>query len=199
MSSTQKPSHRLRWFSIALMVATLLLLAIILWPIPHQSALFTVQSGQLQRTYHLEVQYPAWGVVGDPFQITARLSSVNPEVAEVPSSMGAMQVLSNDLLFDPDGIVSSPFPTTKIVSFNWTSTPQQSGVFHFSLFYSRQSMDAALKSIVEKPVWAKSFPLTVRSGLGAWKNPILFFTGCGVCLGFLLLLISGLPPRKPRR
>jgi hypothetical protein len=121
---------------------------------------------------------------------------VDPSVAETGISMGAMQLLSNDFSFDPDGIISSPFPAQKTVSNIWKTTPARAGEQNFTLLFSRQTLDAAAKKLVETPLWAKSMPVTVRAGLGEWKNPSLFFSACGLCLGVLLLLISGLPPRK---
>jgi hypothetical protein len=196
MSSVKKPTHRIRWFSIFLSLASALALAYLLWPIPPQQTFFTVESNQLQRAYRLEVQYPAWAVEGEPSQITARLSALNPDVAEVPATMGAMQLISEGLNFDPEGVISSPFPKSKTVSYSWTTTPARAGEMRFTLFYSRQSLDAASKTLVEQPVWAKSFPLTVRAGLGNWKNPTVFFAGCGLFLGILLLLFSGMPRRR---
>jgi hypothetical protein len=196
MASSQTRPLRLWWSGAALIAVSFLLLLVQVWPIPMQDESFIVQSTQLQRTYRLDMQYPSRAVAGDPFPVVVKLSSAGPEIAELPSAMGAMQLASDSLAFDPDGVISAPFPTSKTITFSWQTVPRQTGDIKMTLFFSRQSLDPAAGKLVEQPAWAKTFPVSVQPGLGAWKNPALFFSACGILLGFLMMLISTLPPRR---
>jgi hypothetical protein len=198
MSIASQRPRTLRFFGILLTALCIVPLAIILWPIPIHDETFTITSDQLRRTYRLEVEFPAATVVGDGYIVIARLTAVNPEVPEAPSTMGAMQLSSDSMTFDPAGVSSAPFPETKTVTFKWQTVPQRTGDSTMTLFFSRQSRNAATGNLDEQPAWAKSFPVEMRSGFGTWKKPILFFAGCGMVFGILLVLISGIPPRRRR-
>jgi hypothetical protein len=199
MSATRSSPLPKRYVGITLAILCAIPLAILLWPIPLHSESFTVSSAPLQRTYLLTVEYPSAATVGEKFAFVVHLSAVNSEIAEAPASMGAMQLNSNSLAFDPAGVVSAPFPSTKPVTYTWQSIPSQSGDAALTLFFSKQSIKDSTGKLEEQPAWAKSFDVSVRPGIGAWKNPALFFSGCGLVFGLLLFLISHIPPRRQRK
>jgi hypothetical protein len=198
MPSNKQRPRPIRYVGAVLAILCIFPLAIILWPIPTHTESFTVTSDQFHRTYLLSVEYPSAAVVGEVFTFVAHLSAVNPEVAEVSDSMSAMQLNANALSFKPEGVISAAFPGSKSVTFTWQSLPQLAGDSSLTLFLARQSLSLDTGKLVEQPAWAKVFPLSVRAGFGAWKNPLLFFAGCGLVFGILLILISGIPPRRRR-
>ena len=191
-----------RWISWALILFSLLLLGVALWPtassneyIPLVGETLSPAQGVVSPTsppdYALTLQWPSSLRLGAEATARLTLAAVKGRVPSLPLGFNRVVVAelrASGMDIDPQGEIAEPLLSGGQASFIWTLRPVTQGPENATMFLRLQLVPQGGGDTVERTIWARQLGTRVLSPLGMTQPTELALGVAALIVGLLLMV-----------